>query len=141
MERGDLAVSVRPHYVVVLEGVLVILQPITVERRFHRGEKVVGWNLNWLDIPLRRLATLKRRYPDFGVDIITFTDDDTAGFASDFLNQTGIPYDSLAFAPRFDQWTQTLPFRDGLAGIYDSDSERLERYGQYGRAVILGEDW
>ena len=59
MERGDLAVSTRPSYLVVLEGVLADITPITRKRRL-RAEETTGYNLHWLDIPLRRLATVKR---------------------------------------------------------------------------------
>lgn len=142
MQHGDLAVSSRPSYVVVLEGVLAEVTPITRPRRL-RGDQIVGYNLHWLDIPLRRMATLKRRFPEFSVDIITFLNEDVAEDAAAFLTGARIPFDSMASTSRFDTWVSLLPFRvdEGLQAVYDSDPERLERYGQLGRAVVKGGDW
>lgn len=141
MERGDLAGSVRPSYAVVLEGVLAEVTPITHQRRF-RGEQVTGYNIHWLDIPLRRLATLKRRFDQISVDLITFISQDVADDAAQFLDGATIPYDSLTYW-RLDTWLSVIPFQDesGLQAIYDSDSDRLDQYGQLGRAVLKGQDW
>ena len=140
MERGDLALSTRPHYIVVLEGVLCQINPITVERRLRRP-KVVGSNLTWLDLPMRRLATMRRRFPDTGCEIVTFHSEDIAEFASDYLDQAGINLcDSLSYHP-LDIWVSLLPFQDGVQAVYDSDSDRLDKYGQLGRAVVRGEDF
>ena len=139
MERGDLAISIRPHYVVVLEGVLCQVTDRTTERMWRRP-KVTGHNLNWLDLPLRRFATLQRRFPEVGAAIVTFTDEETADMAAEFLDQAGISFDELSYQP-FDTWVSLLPYRWGLQTIYDSDPDRLDRYGQLGRAVIRGEDF
>jgi hypothetical protein len=141
MERGDLAVSVRPSYAIVLEGVLADITPITRSRRF-RGEEVTGYNLHWLDIPLRRLATVKRRFPQLQVDLITFISQDVADDAAQFLEGASIPYDSLSYW-RLEAWLSVLPYQDegGLTAIYDSDTDRLDNYGQLGRAVTKGSDW
>jgi hypothetical protein len=140
MQHGDLAVSTRPHYVVVLEGVLCDIEDITVERRF-RSPKVVGTNLVWLDLPMRRLATMRRRFPEVGVEIVTFTSEDIADFAAGYLDRAGIDLcDDLVYVS-FDTWVTLLPWKDGLQTIYDSDPGRLDRYGQLGRAVTRGEDF
>ena len=141
MEQGDLAVSIRPSYTIVLEGVLAEVIPITRNRRF-RGEQTTGYNLHWLDIPLRRLATLKRRFPQIIVDLVTYIDQDVADDAAQFLNGANIPYDSISYM-RLPTLIAILPFQDeaGLQAVYDSDPDRLDQYGQLGRAVIKGEDW
>ena len=139
MEHGDLALSVRRHYVLVLEGVLCNVSMITVDRVLRKA-KTVGYNLHWLDLPLRRFATMRRQYPEIGAEIVTFISQETADFAGDFLNQTGVSYDSLTYQP-FDTWVSLLQFREGLQAVYDSDPDRLDRYGQVGRAVVQGEDF
>lgn len=141
MEQGDLTVSVRPSYAVVLEGVLAEITPITRHRRF-RGEETTGYNIHWLDLPLRRLATLKRRFPQIQVDIVTFVNSDVADDAAQFLEGARVPYDSLSYI-RFDTWLALIPFQneDGLQAIYDSDPDRLDQYGQLGRSVVKGSDW
>jgi hypothetical protein len=141
MERGDLATSTRPSYAVVLEGVLADVTPITRTRRF-RSEETTGYNLHWLDIPLRRLATVKRRYPQLQIDLLTFISEDVADDAAQFLDGAAIPYDSLSYW-RFEQWVSVLPYQEegSLTAVYDSDPDRLDQYGQLGRAVIKGQDW
>jgi hypothetical protein len=139
MEHGDLAVSVRPHYVIVLEGVLATVEDITSERRF-RPDKVVGINVSWHDLALRRFVTLQRQYPDVGAEVITFTRQSVADFVGDYFAQASIPYSSLSYQP-FDTWVSLLPFRDGLQAVYDSDPDRLDRYGQIGKQVLKGEDF
>lgn len=141
MERGDLAVSIRPSYAIVLEGVLAEITPITRKRRL-RSEEVTGHNLHWLDLPLRRLATVKHRYPQLTVDLITFISEDVADDAAMFLEGARIPFDSMMYM-RLETLVSLLLFRtdDGLQAIYDSDPDRLDQYGQLGRAVIKGQDW
>jgi phage baseplate assembly protein gpV len=139
MERGDLAVSVRPHYVVVLEGVLAIISEVTQQRRL-RSPRVTGFNIHWLDIPLRRLATNKRRFPDVGAEIVTFISEDVADQATMFLDTATIAYDSLQYQP-FDTFCSLLHFRDGVQAVYDTDDDRINRYGQLGHRVLRGEDW
>ena len=34
-----------------------------------------------------------------------------------------------------------LPFQDGLQAVFDSDEQRLSRYGQIGKAVMAGRDF
>ena len=139
MEHGDLAVSVRQHFVIVLEGVLVTITDITESRRW-RPDKVTGHNLHWLDIPLRRLATMRRQFPDTGAEVVTFTDEQIAEEAAIFLDSASVPVDSMSYEP-FDRWVSLLPYKDGLQAVFDSDPDRLDRYGQIGRQVVMGEDF
>lgn len=139
MEHGDLAVSVRPHYVIVLEGVLADVRDITATTRLRRT-KVVGMNVVFHDIALRRFVTLQRQYPDVGAEIVTFISQAVADFVADYFAQAGIAYDSLSYQP-FQSWVSLLPFRDGLQAVYDSDPDRLDQYGQMGKQVLKGEDF
>jgi hypothetical protein len=141
MERGDLAVSVRQHYVVVLEGVLAMVTDITDERpRWRGGNRVTGHNLHWLDIPMRRLATMRRQYPDVGAEVVTFIDAQVADEAAIFLDAASVPVDSLSYEP-FDRWVSLLPYQEGLQAVFDSNPLRLDRYGQIGRQVTMGKDF
>ena len=101
MERGDLALSTRPYYVVVLEGVLCQITALTHERRF-RAPKTVGFNLVWMDLPMRRLATKKRQFPEVGAEIVTFISEETADFAADFLDGWCHPLRLTAVITDFD---------------------------------------
>ena len=139
MERGDLAVSVRQHFVVVLEGVLARITDITEQRRF-RGDRLVGHNLHWLDLPMRRLATMRRHFPDVGAEVVTFVDEQVAEDASMFLDAASVPVDNVSYQP-FDRWVSLLPFKEGLQAVFDSHADRLDRYGQVGRQVVMGEDF
>ena len=139
MEQGDLALSVRQHYVVVLEGVLATITDITESRRL-RGTRITGHNLHWLDLPMRRLATMRRQFPDVGGEVVTFVDEQVAEEAAIFLDAAAVPVDSVSYQP-FDRWVSLLPYQDGLQAVFDSDPERLDRYGQVGRQVIRGQDF
>ena len=139
MERGDLAVSVRQHYVVVLEGVLAMVTDLTEKRRL-RSDRVTGHNLHWLDIPMRRLATMRRQFPDVGAEVITFVDEQVADDAALFLDAASVPVDNVSYQP-FERWVSLLPYQDGLQAVFDSDETRLDRYGQLGRQVTLGKDF
>lgn len=139
MQDGDLEVSVRQHYVVVLEGVLAQIDEVVRERRF-RHDQVTGYNIHWLDIPLRRLATNKRQYPDMGAEIVTFVSEEVADQAASFLDSAGIDHDSMMYQP-FGDFCTLLKFRDGLRGVYDSDPDRIRLYGQWGHQVTRGDDW
>lgn len=139
MEHGDLAVFVRPHYIIVLEGVLATVDPVIESRRF-RSDKTTGYNIHWLDTPLRRLASNKRRFPEVGAEIVTFISDEVADQAAEFLDSVPVDYDSLHYVA-FDQFRTLLPYREGLQVVYDSDEGRLNRYGQMGREVTRGEDF
>ena len=107
MEHGDLALTVRPRYVLVLEGVLADVTPITQSRRLRRDRRT-GYNIHWYDLPLRRLATMKRQFPDVGAEIVTFISEEVIDIASDFLDVTSIPYDSLSYAD-FHSWISHAP--------------------------------
>jgi len=139
MERGDLALSVRQRYVVVLEGVLARITDITEERRF-RNDRVTGHNILWFDLPMRRLATMRRQFPDTGADVVTFVDEQVAVDAAEYLDAASVPVDSCTYQP-FDRWVSLLPYQDGLQAVFDSSNERLDRYGQIGRQVVMGEDF
>lgn len=139
MEHGDLALSTRQRYVVVLEGVLARITDITEERRF-RSDRVSGHNILWFDLPLRRLATMRRQFPDTGADVVTFVDEQVAEDAANYLDAASVPVDTCSYQP-FDRWVSLLPFQDGLQAVFDSSTERLDRYGQVGRQVVMGEDF
>jgi hypothetical protein len=140
MERGDLAVFTRPHYVIVLEGVLVTVEQVEGEKRHRWSHPHFTTHWHWLDAPLRRLATNKRRFPDVGAEIVTFLDQEATDQAAAFLDAVPIDYDSLSYID-LQQFCSLLPYRDGLQVVYDSDPSRLNRFGQMGREVIRGEDF
>lgn len=139
MERGDLAVSSRQRYVVVLEGVLAQITDITEERRF-RGDRVTGHNILWFDLPMRRLATMRRQFPDVGADVITFVDEQVAEDAAAYLDAASVPVDSCTYQP-FERWVSLLPYQEGLQAVFDSNNQRLDQYGQIGRQVVIGADF
>ena len=139
MEQGDLALSSRPTIAVVLEGVLASVTP-QYERRRLRGERVMGYHFVWHEIPLRRIFSMKRNWPTTGLDIVTFMDPAVAIEAADYLNEIMIPADSVRYH-RFESWCTSLRFQPDLRMVVDSDEWRLDRYGQLGRAVLVGEDF
>lgn len=139
MEHGDLATSVRPRTVVVLEGVLATVTPIERARRMRRSE-ITGHNIHWYDLALKRCVTNKRRWPDYALDVVTFLDQQVCDDAADFLLRINFPLDHIAFEP-FAAFVATLPYQGDVQAVFDSDPQRLDRYGQLGKAVTRGEDF
>jgi hypothetical protein len=135
MEHGDLTLVNRPTLVVVLEGVLARVEYSTTGRL---AWKVTTHTITWLNIPLKRLAHTIRSY-DVDVDVVTFTDQDVADEAAEFFNDIGLHIATVSYQA-FDRWAQTLPFQV-IQQVLDSDQSRLDRYGQLGRSVIMGEDF
>lgn len=140
MERGDLSAWAVPRMVAVLEGVLIDVDTLTTKGRFGR-EKVTGTHWSWLDLPLKNLVSIKRRFPDTAVDVVTFLGDEAAERASKFFDKYGINDFNEVYAADFTEWCWALKFRPEIVQVYDSDRERLQRYGQAGYAVVKGGAW
>jgi hypothetical protein len=138
MEQGDLAVSTRQRAVFVLEGVLAQVTP-TLGRGIIR-QKVTGWSYHWLDVPLKRCVTNKHRHPQYGLDVVTFLGQQVADEAAQFFTSIDFPYDSIEYRD-FTKYVQALPYQPDIVVIYDSDMDRIQRYGQLGRIVVKGEDF
>ena len=139
MQNGDLQLWTRPRYIVVVEGVLCRVDPVVKERRF-REDKVTGFNIQWYDVPLKRLLYLKDRWPDTGQDLVTFISQDFADQAASFLDECGMQYDDIRYQS-LSNFTTVLRYQRDVQGVYDSDPARLDRYGQLGHAVVAGEDF
>ena len=135
MEHGDLTLVTRPTLVVVLEGVLAAVTYTTTGRL---AWKTTTHSLFWLNTPLKRLATMTRTY-DVDIDVVTFTDQEVADEAAEFFNDIGLHIATVRYQA-FDRWVQTLPFQV-VQQVLDSDQSRLDRYGQLGRSVTMGEDF
>lgn len=141
MQQGDLELWTNPRWVVVLEGVLCNIVPIFKTSRFgsKRASRISGYHINWHDTPLKRMVYLKGRWPENSLEIVTFIPD-LIDIALEFLDEAQIPYDKASFS-RFDQFCSMLRFQTDLQKVYDSDVDRLNRYGQYGVAVNRGMDF
>lgn len=137
MEKGDLSAHATPRMVAVLEGVLVDVETTKEKGRFGR-EKVTGVNWSWLDLPLKNLVSIKRRFPDVAVDVVTFMGEDSAERAAAFFSKYGIDDFNDVYAADFKEWCWALSFRPEIVQVYDSDMERLYHYGQRGYAVVKG---
>lgn len=138
MEKGDLALWTRPRYVVVIEGVLCRVEPVVKSRRF-RSDVTTGFNVQWYDVPLKRLLYMKDRWPDNAQDLVTFISQEFCDQAADFLDEAQIQYDAIRYR-EFHQFTSTLRYQPDIQTVYDSDPARLDHFGQLGHGVVPGED-
>jgi len=136
MEHGDLSTYALPRMVVVLEGVLVDIEETTT----GRIRKETTRSYHWLETPLKRLVYLRRTYPDTSIDIVTFISSEVATHAADFLDRHDIPITSSEYHT-FSEWAWSLRLHPEIVAIYDSDPERLHKYGQLGVAVVRGGDF
>jgi len=140
MERGDLEVSTRPRIVVVLEGALAGVTPVVEHTGWLRRSETIDYVLTWQRDPLARVATMKRQWPDVAIDVVTFISQEVADLAAEFFLEAGIPIDAVSYRG-LDRYTSLLQFQSEITMVVDSDSSRLDRYGQLGHAVVFGKDW
>ena len=139
MQNGDLAVHHREQLVVILEGVLCL---VTVSKgtRVRLRRAADTYHISWHEIPLKRMVAIGERWPEYDVDIITFVSQEVADEAANFLEEAGIPFSSIRYQG-YKSFVDTLRYKPHLRGIYDSDTSRLDEYGQVGIAVIRGYDF
>lgn len=141
MQHGDLATWYRPQMVVVLEGVLCDVTSVIERRgRIRKHDVIVGYDISWHELPLKRVIYLSNRWQDADVVIVTFTSEQVAERATDYLDKANVPYRSLEYRP-YEEWTSLLRYRPEVMLIYDSSEERVQRYGQKGTIVRRGEDF
>jgi hypothetical protein len=138
MEHGDLSSWSVPRIVVVLEGVLVDVDDVVTKGRFGRT-KVSGRNWSWLDLPLRNMVSMKRRF-EIAVDVVTFMGEEACDNAAQFFGRHGIDVNEV-YASDFEEFCWGLNLRPDIEQVYDSDDERLQRYGQRGYSVVKGSVW
>jgi hypothetical protein len=93
----------------------------------------------WYEVPLKRLIVTKERYP-YEISLVTFINQDFADRAAVYLSLVEVPYDGIEYLD-LDTFVSILPYQRMVRGVYDSDAERLDRYGVYGIGVTAGEDW
>ena len=124
---------------VVIEGVLCRVEPVVRQHRWPRRQEVTGYNVQWYDVPLKRLVYMKERWPNTAQELVTFLSEQFCDQAADFLDEAGIPYDEIHYR-ELSRFAQTLRFKPDIQSVYDSDATRLDRFGQLGHAVVPGED-
>jgi hypothetical protein len=140
MQAGDLEAWEQPRIVIVIEGVLCRAIPMEERKRRFRKTNTVRYHYGWYDVPLKRLAVNKMRYPEVGHDVVTFLGPEFLDGALEFLDEVRVPYDS-AYANNLRTFCESLRFRREIQAVYDSDPTRLDQYGQLGKSVVAGEDW
>lgn len=137
MQGGDLATSVQPRWVVVLEGVLALV----VQEHTRKWFKTTStYHILWHEVPLKRLIVMKNRWPDNHLQIVSFLGEGVIEQAAGYLDDIQVPYDSLSYF-RIENFCDMLKFNPDIRAVYDSDPENLYRYGQLGVGVVRGNDF
>lgn len=139
MQHGDLALHIQSRAVIVIEGVLCQVTPIVEKKRF-RDEKVTGYHINWHEVPLKRCIYMKEHWPDTAQDFVTFISSDFLDTALEFLDTAHIPYDAAMYAT-LEHYANLLRYQNDVIKVFDSDFDRLDRFGQKGVAVVRGYDF
>lgn len=131
MEGNDLGVTENNQIIVVLEGVLCVPVPRKRLLRADQWEPATTWSWNMLGLKQAYRWTTK----GIDVEVITFLGEEVADDASDFLNNADVsvggvvPYDYNVFC-------STLVLKTfKVLGVYDSDPDRIQYYGQRGILV------
>jgi len=133
VKDGDLDTYAETSVIVVLEGVLAEL---TYSGRLRKRLKPAAeWN--WEQLALRRMVQWHRN--NINVDVITFVSDFAADSAAEFLLKYGYDFGSTEYRD-FDLFCDALVVRRPT-GVYDSEPQRLNRYGQFGVQVMYGLDF
>ena len=137
MQNGDLALIQPVRWVVVLEGVLALIVQEHTKRWLKSS---TTYHILWHEVPLKRLIVLKERYPENHLEIVSFLSEDVVEQAAKYLDDIGVPYDSVSYHP-IETFIDSLRFRQDIKAIYDSDPENLYRFGQLGVSVVRGNDF
>jgi hypothetical protein len=141
MQYGDLAEFRTEALVIVLEGVLaLVVDEHQVVGRFRKRDEVTGYSIIWHEIPLKRLVMISNLYPNYAIEVVTFRSDRVAELAATFLDNNRISISEVRYQG-FEEFCTGLRFRPEVRAVYDSEPERLDRYGQHGVAVVRGEDF
>jgi hypothetical protein len=138
MQNGDLALSVRPRWIVVLEGVLA--EVMSESRRKPWGRNHTTYHIMWHEVPLKRMVSLKYRYPENALEIVSFLNQEVVDQAARYLTTIQVPYDTLSYYSIGD-FCDMLRFNPDVRAVYDSDPENLHRFGQVGVSVVRGSDF
>ena len=137
MQHGDLALSVRPRWIIVLEGVLALVVQEQIRKRFRI---TTTYHIQWHEVALKRMVSLKYRYPENALEIVSFLGQGVVDQAAPYLDTIQVPYDSLSYH-RIDDFCDMLRFQTDVRAVYDSDPENLDRFGQLGVSVQRGSDF
>ena len=140
MQNGDLSEWNRKRIVIIIEGVLCNRVERWGEARRLRKPPVLSVHVQWHDLPLKRVVFIKHRYPDMGVDLVTFVSQDFADEAAEYLDALNIPYDSVKYTP-WETFATALRFQSDIQAVYDGDPQRLSRFGQLGVQTVAGGDF
>jgi len=140
MQNGDLATHFREELIVILEGVLCQVTVNEEPKRRFRRQQPATYHINWHELPLKRMVTIKERWPDYELNVVTFISPRLADEAAEFLDLIDAPYDSISYQG-MGSFTGSLRYRPHVRAVYDCDPQRLDNYGQLGRAVVRGEDF
>ena len=132
--------------VLILEGVLadVIVEddaPEEQSRWRRKKQHNYTYQFNWLETPLKRVRFLKGTFPDNSIEVVTFISPEVADRAALFLENTiDMPVSEVSYQD-FDDWTFGLRFKPEVRAVYDSDFDRIMRYGAKGISVVKGSDF
>ena len=137
MQHGDLATSVQPRWIIVLEGVLALVVQEKDKKFFRRTST---YHILWHEVPLKRMVSLKHRYPENQLEIVSFLGQGVIDQAGPYLDTIGVPYDTLRYYS-IDDFCDMLRFNPDVRAVYDSDPENLHRFGQLGVSVMRGNDF
>lgn len=140
VQKGDLEASFPERLIIVLEGVLAL---VVLEHqhtgRFRRTDTIT-YHIMWHEVPIKRLIVTKERYPHYEIEIVTFLSESVASQAAEYLQRMDVPFNSINYRDE-DEFIAMLPYQRNVRAIYDSEPERLYRFGQSGVQVIRGNDW
>jgi hypothetical protein len=134
MEHGDLSEYAMPRLTVVLEGVLANVEITTTGKRWKKQTQT---HLDWMELPLKGMVSMRRLFPETAIDVLTFISEEVCEAAAQFFLRHGIAVNRVYFE-NYDTFCTMLKFRIDVVAIYDSDQERLNGFGQVGKSVVRG---
>lgn len=140
MQNGDLSEWNRKRIVLVIEGVLCTRIARAGKAKRLRKAPILSYHIQWHELPLKRVVVIKHRWPEMGIDLVTFIDQEFADEAAEYMDALMIPYDSVKFV-RFEAFATSLRFQSDIQAVYDVDPTRLARFGQLGVQTVPGSDF
>lgn len=140
MEDGDLGTWNERRLIVVLEGCLAKIPEVTsTSKRFGRKTHVESppvetWG--WSKMVIKQINQKAQQFSQ-PIDIVTFTSQEVADMAADWLYKYNVQVVEVEFMD-FDMFCESLAWSRNIERIIDSEEERINRYGQLGYQAQFG---
>jgi hypothetical protein len=136
MEDGDLATWEGKRILLVLENTCC---QIVYHHRIRRHKQPTPMDADDWDWSLITVKTIQRyAYNSVPVEIITFVSQEVADLAAEWFQRYDVEVANVTYYD-FKTFCRSLTWRrNNIQEVIDTQPDRLEHYGQFGRQILFG---